>query len=242
MRVLFFCMALSVAIFGKELNILAAANLRLVLEEVKQEFLQDYPDVSINLSFLSSGKAYAQIINGAKADLFFSADEDKPQKLFQQGYVLGEPQVYAFGTLVLCTTKDLNLSTFKVLQSSSVKHIAIANPKLAPYGFAGVEFLKNIGAYADVAHKLVVGDSVGMALSYVKSGNADLGLSALSLVINDKSFTYRVLDDDLYPPIKQAFVVLEQTKNNDIASAFARFVLSSVGQGIFERYGYKRAK
>ena len=240
MRILFCLWILMSLVCAGELKILAAANLKMVLEEIKQEFLKDYLGEQIEITYLSSGKAYAQIKNGLEVDLFFSADTQKPQKLAQEGFALLDSQVYALGKLVLCTATHLNISTNSSLTSPKVKHIAIANPKLAPYGEAAEAFLKNINLYDKLKDKLVIGDSIGQALNFVKTENAELGLSALSLVIFDKTMTYRILDKNLYPPIEQAFIILKKSKNEKLARAFARFVMSETGRKIFERFGYDR--
>lgn len=231
---------LAVSLSASELKISAAANLKMVLEEVKQEFLQDYPNHQISITYLSSGAAYAQIKSGLDVDIFFSADTQKPEELFKEGYGLHPPAIYALGKLVLCTAGDINISTDKILASSQVKHIAIANPKLAPYGEASVEFLKKVKLYEEIQKKLVIGHSLGQSLSYVKSRAAEVGFSSLSLVKFDPSISYRILDSKLYPPIKQSLIILKASKHQDLAEAFVRFVLSAKGQEIFENFGYER--
>lgn len=243
MRALVLSVFLALYLSAGELNILAAANLKNVLEVIKQEFLSIYPDEKITITYLASGKAYAQIKNSYEADLFFSADVQKPQKLFEEGYALLEPQIYAFGKLVLCTASGVNISTPQVLKSSKqITHIAIANPRLAPYGRAGIEYLENMGFLQILKNKLVYGDSIGQALNFVKSGNAEVGLNALSLVIGDPSFSYLILDPQYYSPIRQAFIILKNTKNPALSRAFGRFILSNDAQEIFESFGYGRGK
>lgn len=243
MKVWMCILTLVLGLQAGEIRILAAANLKNVLEEVKGEFLKNYPDENITITYLSSGKAYAQIKNGIEVDLFFSADSKKPQMLFNEGYALSEPKVYALGKLVLCTASEINISTPYTLKSSKkIKHIALANPSLAPYGEAGVEYLKNTRMYESIKDKLVFGDSIGQALNFVKSGNAEVGLNALSLVIADPKMRYLILDPAYYSPILQSFVVLKNTKNEPLSLAFARFVLGNDGQRIFLKYGYERGQ
>lgn len=227
-------------VFSGELKIVAAANLKGVMETIKTEFLKDFPNEEIEITYLSSGKAYAQIKNGLEVDLFFSADLQKAQKLFKEGLGLLEPRIYALGKLVVCSAKDINLSTDSVFLSPNVKHISIANPKLAPYGEAGEAFLKQKKLYDKVKDKLVIGDSIGQAFLHVKSGSAEIGLNALSLVISDSAMSYRILDEKAYPPIQQAMIILKRTKNEALARSFARFVMSDEGQKIFESFGYGR--
>ncbi|WP_051420660.1 molybdate ABC transporter substrate-binding protein [Helicobacter pametensis] len=240
MRILLALWMLVVISWSSELKIIAAANLKFVLEVIKEEFLKDYPDASIQLTYLSSGKAYAQIKNGLDVDVFFSADLQKPQRLFQEGFGLFEPKIYALGKLVVCTAQEINISTDSVFLFSSVKHISIANPKLAPYGEAAEIFLKNKKIYEKVRDKLVIGDSIGQAFLHTKSGGAEIGINALSLVIADPKMSYRILDTSLYPKIEQALIILKKTKNEALARAFTRFVMSEKGQRIFERFGYGR--
>lgn len=231
---------LAVCLGASELKISAAANLKMVLEEVKKEFLQDYPNEQVVITYLASGAAYAQIKNGLEVDIFFSADTQKPNELFKEGFGLYPPEVYAFGKLVLCTAEDINISTNQILASPKIKHIAIANPKLAPYGEASVQFLENSGLYEKVEKKLVLGHSIGQSLSHVKSKAAEVGLSALSLVKFDPTMSYRILDSKLYSPIKQSLIILKASKNHALAEAFVRFALSVKGQDIFEKFGYER--
>lgn len=243
MRILLCGLLFVVGLFGGELKILAAANLKQVLEEIKGEFLKNYPNESISITYLASGKAYAQIKSGMEVDLFFSADSQKPQKLFEEGLALSEPIVYALGKLVLCTASNVNISTIYVLKDAEkIKHIAIANPKLAPYGAAAVELLKRSKYYGIVEDRLVYGDSIGQALNFVKSGNAEVGINALSLVISDPKISYLILDPNYYSPIKQSLVILKNAKNPALARAFSRFVLGNDGQLIFVKYGYERGQ
>lgn len=240
MRIFFGLLLCIPLVFAQEIKVLAASNLKLVLEKIRQEFREDYPNDEVKITYLSSGKAYAQIKSGLNVDLFFSADMLKPQRLADEGLTLFDPQVYALGKLVLCTTGDLNISTDRILTSSKVQHIAIANPRLAPYGLASMEFLQKIGLYDALKEKFVVGDNIGQALNYVKTQGAEIGLNALSLVIFDPAMHYRILDKNLYSPIKQGFVILKQTSQESLARAFARFVMSEKGQEIFKQFGYDR--
>ena len=240
MRYVFVFLALFIGLFSEELKIVAASNLKQVLEEVKSSFLMDYPQVKISISYTASGKAYNQIKNGLEVDIFFSADELKPLRLYEEGFGLNQPKIYALGKLALITAGNFNISTDSILTSSKVKHIAIANPKLAPYGEAGVAYLKNIHLFDKVQNKLVQGDSISQALSFVKTQGAEVGINALSLVIFDKTLSYRILDPLMYPPIKQAVIILKSTKAPKLSEAFVRFVVSNDGQKIFEKYGYGR--
>lgn len=105
-----------------------------------------------------------------------------------------------------------------------------------------MEFMKSLKVYEKVQDKLVVGQSISQSLSYVKTGAAELGLSALSLVKFDSSLKYRVIDSELYSPIKQSLIILKSTKNQALAEAFVAFIMSPQGKEIFERFGYDRKK
>lgn len=223
---------------ASELKISASANLRTALEEIKQEFLKEHPKDQVLISYLSSGAIYAQIKSGLETDIFFSADTQKPDALFREGFGLHPPMIYALGRLVIYATEDFDVSSDQILISPQVKHIAIASPKLAPYGEASVEFLKNIKLYQKIEKKLVMGHSLGQSLSQIKTKAAEVGFTALSLVKFDPMIRYRILDPKLYSPIKQSLIVLKSTLNQALAESFVHFVLSPKGQAIFEKFGY----
>ncbi|WP_104697071.1 MULTISPECIES: molybdate ABC transporter substrate-binding protein [unclassified Helicobacter] len=221
--------------FADTINILAAANLSKVLEEIKENFLKQHKTHQIHISFLSSGKAYAQIKNNASVDLFISADTSYPQKLFEDN-LASKPQVYAQGILVLWskTTKLQNLDN---LLEVDIKKIALPNPNLAPYGRAGKEVLEKTGLYKQIQDKLIQATSISQAHQWVESKNAQAGFGALSLIDKDNpEVSFIIIDPSLYTPIKQALSITKSGQTKQLAKDFANFILHS--QDIFKKYGY----
>jgi molybdate transport system substrate-binding protein len=168
----------------QELTVAAAADLRPALEEISAGF-EKTSRVSVRIVYGSSGSFYEQIENGAPFDFFLSANADYPQRLESAGLALANSYYeYAQGKLVLLTRMDSKLDLQKGLQvllDPAVKKIAIADPNHAPYGQAAVAALKTEGLYERISAKIVTGENVSQATSYVSSGAAEVGLLAKSL-------------------------------------------------------------
>lgn len=230
---------------AEEIMVLAAASLKYVLEDIKSEFLQDRKNDKIEVSYIASGKAYNQIKNGAPAHFFIAADVSYPQKVYDDKFAGSEVVNYVKGKLVLFTTnetlkKGVKLDSINDLLDSNTKHIALPNPKLAPYGVAGEEALQNLKLYDKLKDKIVLGESIGQATSYVKSGSSEVGFTALSMVIKDKDVKYVVIDDKAYSPILQAMVITKHGKDSKLAKDFRDYILSPKAQAIFANYGYDK--
>ncbi|TLD80235.1 molybdate ABC transporter substrate-binding protein [Helicobacter sp. MIT 05-5293] len=227
---------------AEEINILAAASLKYVLEDIKKEYLKTHKKDKIQVSYISSGKAYAQIENGSPTHLFIAADTSYPQKVYEKKLSSQKPVNYAKGKLVLFSANaDFKANTIDVLTNEKITHIAIPNPKVAPYGRAAEEFLKSQKLDKKLKNKLSVGDSIGQATSYVLQGASEIGFSALSMVIKDKktpNLTYTLIDEKTYKPINQALIIPEYGKDSQLAKDFAAFLLESKAQAIFKDYGY----
>lgn len=234
-------LALFVNLKAEEIMILAAASLKYVLEDIKKEFLQNKTNDKIEVSYIASGKAYNQIVNGAPIHLFIAADTSYPKKLFDSKGTFGEPKNYVKGKLVLFTiNKNLEINSLDVLKDSNIKHIAMPNPKLAPYGMAAEQALENAKLHDQLKNKIVLGESIGQATQYVKSGSSEIGFSALSMVIKDKDAKYLIVDPKTYSPILQAMVITNYGKNSKLAKDFKDFILSPKAQEIFASYGYDK--
>lgn len=230
---------------AEQINVLAAASLKYVLEDIKSEFLKTHKKDKIEVSYISSGKAYAQIQNGSPTHLFIAADVSYPQKLYDEKLAPSAPSNYAKGKLVLFSANaDFKADSIEILKNDKIKHIAIPNPKLAPYGRAAEEFLKSQKLDKKLKSKLSVGDSIGQATSYVLQGASEVGFSALSMVIKDKSanLTYTLVDESTYKPINQALIIPNHGKDSKLAKEFAEYILTSkVAEKIFQEYGYDKA-
>ena len=226
---------------AEDIMVLAAASLKYVLEDIKVEFLKDRKNDNININYISSGKAYNQIVNGSPAHFFIAADTSYPQKLFDSKSTDDKPVNYAKGKLILFSiNKNMKIDSMDILKDSTIKHIALPNPKLAPYGVAGMQAMESVKIYDTIKDKIVLGESIGQATQYVKSGSSDIGFSALSMVIKDEQANYLVIDENMYSPILQAMVLTKNGKDSKLANDFKNFILEDKAQKIFESYGYSK--
>lgn len=229
-------------LMAAELRLATAANLQPIFPQLQSAF-QKQTGHSLIASFNSSGKFVAQIMQGAPFDVFLSADEEFPNYLYEQGWA-DKPQVYAIGSLVLWTMKDLDLTQWiALIKSEKVQKIAIANPKTAPYGKQAMHVLEFLKIHHDVQAKLVLGESISQTNQYIFSGIADLGFTAKSVVLSEKmkgQGRWIELPTHSYQAIKQAAVVLKQgkEKNSQAAQAFMEFLNSSSAREIFKKNGY----
>jgi molybdate transport system substrate-binding protein len=198
---------------------------------------------SAKLSFGSSGKFVSQIENGAPFEIFLSADESGPEKLEQSGLaVAGTRFNYALGKLVLWSASDNYVDgQGKVLSNGSFKHIAIADPKLAPYGAAAVEVIKNLKLSDKLKPLLVQGENIAQTQQFISTGNAELGFIALSQVYENGKISNGsgwIVPDQLHAPIRQSAVLLNLGAENPAAQALLSFLNSTTAKAIISRYGY----
>jgi molybdate transport system substrate-binding protein len=228
---------------AQELTVAAAADLSSVLPEIAAQYKKQTGQ-EMRFSFGSSGNLTTQIQNGAPFDIFFSADEDYPKQLIEQG--LAEKDTlyrYAVGRLVVWVPKGY-LSNFKLrgiatLDDPACKKIAIANPKFAPYGRAAEAALQRSGVYDAVAARLVIGENVSQASQFLESGNATCGLIPLSHALKMKNpGEYWAVPLDAYPPLKQTAVVLTRSRQKAAARKFLDFVRTSEATSLLNRYGF----
>ncbi|HXZ40820.1 MAG TPA: molybdate ABC transporter substrate-binding protein [Terriglobales bacterium] len=229
---------------AQEITVAAASDLQFALQDVKGRFEKD-TGAQVKLVFGSSGNLFTQIQNGAPFDLFFSADIEYPQKLETAGLTeAGTLYEYAVGKLALWAPKDsvLDLSRgLQVLLDPRIKKIAIANPEHAPYGRAAVAALRHEEIYDKVADRLVLGENISQAASFVVSGSADIGIVALSLALapslKDKA-RYAELPADEYPAIRQAAVVLKSSKQKQAAGRFLAYLKTPAIVELLRSYGF----
>jgi len=236
---------LTVSSHGQEITIAAAADLRSALDEITSQFQSETP-VRVKVVYGSSGNLFQQIQNGAPFDLFFSANSDYPKKLEAVGLSApGTYYEYARGHIVLLTSASsaLNLQQgLKVLLEPSIKRIAIADPGHAPYGQAAVAALKSQGIYDQVSGKIVVGENVSQAASFVTTGAADIGIVAKSLAVQPSArsqIRFVEIPADEYPPIQQACVLLKSSTKQDAARRFLNYIRTPETSKILQRYGFE---
>jgi molybdate transport system substrate-binding protein len=198
---------------------------------------------AVQLTFGSSGNFFSQIENGAPFDLFFSADVEYPKRLESEG--LAQPGTlsrYATGEIVLWTRKEsaIPLEGLRALLKPGIRKIAIANPQLAPYGRAAVAALQHEGIYDQVRDKLVIGENISQAAQFVESGNADIGILALSLALapplRDKGVYYEI-PALFYPAIEQGAVILKSSKQTELAEQFLAFLKKPEIVRLMKSYG-----
>jgi molybdate transport system substrate-binding protein len=222
-----------------------------VLVAVAANFIEPFKEIAVLFetdthiqaepTFSSTGKLYAQIIEGAPYDVFLSADEKRPGELFRKG-LSGKPIVYATGEVVLWTErKDLcNIGDWKaILMRSDVKKIAIVNTETAPYGTASMKALKDVGLWDSLQGKFVFPQNLAQAFQYASTGNVDAGFCALSSALSQqgKAGCYFVVKEA--PVIVQAACVLNRTGQKAAAERFAAFLLSPEAGTVKKKYGYK---
>jgi molybdate transport system substrate-binding protein len=193
----------------------------------------------------STGKFYAQIKAGAPFQLLLAADDETPARLVREGDgVAGSPFTYAIGKLVLWSPKPGFVDDQgEVLKSGRFAHLALAEPKLAPYGLAAIETLKALGLAEALQPKVVTGESVTQAWQFVASGNAELGFVAYSQTHAEGRLiggSYWLVPARYYRPIRQDAVVLVKGKGVAAVDALAGFLKSPAAADIIKSYGYDR--
>ena len=220
-----------------------AANFTAPMQKIAQAFEQDTGHKAV-LSFGATGSFYAQIKNGAPFDVLLAADDDTPLKIEKEGLsVVGSRFTYATGQLVLWS-KQAGLVDDKgeVLRSGKFQKLAIANPKLAPYGLAATETLTQLGLLSELQPKIVMGESIGQTYQFLVTENAQLGFVALSQVFADGKITQGsawVVPAKLHNPIQQDTVLLNSGKNNPAAAALLTYLKSDKARAIIKSYGYQ---
>ncbi len=226
--------------FAGEIRIAVASNFAKTLKEIATKFEHDTGH-RIKISLGSTGKHYAQIRNGAPFDIFFAADSHRPELLDKKGLIIaGSRFTYAQGKLVLWSPDpELVDAKGNILHTKNENFIAVANPKLAPYGKAAQQVLQKMGLWTSLRKRLVRGENIGQTFQFVKTGNAALGFVAASQIKKSgviQKGSYWLVPDDSYSDINQQAVLL---KNNDIAHAFMRFVRSEEALSIIHDFGYE---
>ncbi|MBL4798367.1 MAG: molybdate ABC transporter substrate-binding protein [Oleispira sp.] len=229
-------------------NIAVASNFTAVMKTLITEFQRSSPH-KIKASYASSGKFYAQIHHGAPYHVFFSADQNLPHTLENDGLAAtGTRFTYAFGALALWSSNaEFNGHELDRLKTDKFNKLSLANPKIAPYGQAAIEVLTSLHLRQKTEHKWVRGENIAQAYQFVATGNADLGFIALSQVLsrskmdNQSHFSghfWRV-PSHLHQPIRQDAILLNRGLNNPAALAFLDFIHSDKARRIIESYGYK---
>jgi molybdate transport system substrate-binding protein len=239
---LFGIVAVVPALAAPPANVAVAANFGSTAKALAKKFAAN-SDLEINITTGSSGKFYAQIENGAPFDLFLSADAERPGQLEQKGFsVPGTRFTYAIGKMTLFSADpQLQGQDCKAaLTEGRFRHLAIASPKVAPYGVAALGVLKGLGITPEsLGERLVQGESISQALSFVATGSAQLGFVALSQMRDVATVTCRWdVPTDLHAPIVQQAVLLKRAADNRTARNFHEFLQSEAARALIREDGY----
>ena len=226
-----------------EVQVAVAANFTAPLQAIAADFEKDTGHKLI-AAYGATGQFYAQIKNGAPFEVFLSADDSTPQKLENEGdTVKGSRFTYAIGTLALWSAKDGYVDNQgKVLSDNQYQHLAIANPKAAPYGLAATQVLARLGLTDQVKAKIVEGQNITQAYQFVSTGNAELGFVALSQVYKDGKVSGGsawIVPADMHDPIKQDAVILNKGKDNPAAKALVDYLKGPKAAAVIKSYGYQ---
>ena len=232
-----------------EIAVAAASDLNFAFKELATEY-EKKTGHHVKLSLGSSGNFFSQIQNGAPFDLYFSADIGYPKKLEEAGLVVfGSLYRYAVGRIVVWVPARAPLAREKlrmeVLLDPSIKKIAIANPKHAPYGRAAIAAMQHFKVYDHVKDRLVFGENISQAAQFVESGAAEIGIIALSLALAPsmkEAGRYWEIPPAAHPPLEQGAVILKASKNQAVATGFLDFLKGTQGQEIMRRYGFTLPK
>ncbi|HEU0201270.1 MAG TPA: molybdate ABC transporter substrate-binding protein [Burkholderiaceae bacterium] len=228
--------------WADEVTVAVAANFTAPMQRIAAAFEQDSGHKT-KLIFGASGKFYAQIKSGAPFHVFLSADTATPVRLERDGAaVSGTRFTYAVGKLALWSARpDVVDADGAVLRGGAFKRLALANPRIAPYGAAAIEVLTHLDLLAALAPKFVQGENIAQTYQFVASGNAELGFVALSQVLQDGRLSggsVWIVPPELYAPIRQDAVLLAVARDQPAAAALLQFLRGERARSIIAAYGY----
>lgn len=234
--------AMAGTLHAAEAQVAVAANFAEPIKAVAA-VLEKTTGHTLGITVGATGRLYAQIRNGAPFDVLLSADTRTPAQLETNGLAQsGSRFTYATGKLVLWSADPTKVDgQGAVLKGESVRKLAIANPKTAPYGAAAVEVINKLGLTAALTPKLVQGESIGQAYNFVHTGNAEIGFVAMSQVLDGgrlKSGSMWVVPKNLYAPIRQDAVLLKRAANNEAAKALLQLLKSPTIKDLIRSHGY----
>lgn len=235
-------MTLPLVTMAAEVSVAVASNFTAPMKIIAQAFERDTGHKVI-LSFGATGQFYAQIKNGAPFAVLLAADDETPARLEREGFAApGTRFTYATGKIVLWSKQaDLVDANGEILKTGKFDRLALANPKLAPYGAAVMQILEKMNLTKQLGPKLVEASNIGQTFQFVSSGNAVLGFVALSQVFENgklKEGSGWVVPSNLYSPIKQDAVLLTSGKANVAAQALLQYLRSDKAKAIIVSFGY----
>ncbi len=229
---------------AERITVAAASSLQPAMRRLADAFQRQQPGSEVMVIYGATGKLQTQIQQGAPFDLFFAADTVAAQALFDAGFAASAPRIHAKGRLVLWSTgEDVRNLMLIDLDRARFPRIAIANPRVAPYGARAVEALQNTGMWQRVQSQLVQGENIAQAAQFVATGNAQVGLLALSQVVVpplSEQGSYRVLPERLHGSLSQSFVITRRAANKPLAQQFADYLATPEAGAILVRHGFER--
>lgn len=224
------------------LTIATAANMQFAMEMLIQAFT-DETGISCEMVVSSSGKLTAQIEEGAPFDLFISADMKYPTRLYEKGLSTAAPEVYAYGKLVLWTMADGLQPSIEILSDENIHHLALANPRTAPYGVAAMEVLSHYQLLEPLQKKLVYGESIAQTNQFIITKAAEVGFTAKSVVLSPQmkgKGQWIDIGMSLYDPIAQGVIILKRAElNRSAAQQFYDFLFSNKAKEMLTEFGYQ---
>lgn len=226
-----------------EVQVAVAANFTAPMKLIAANFERDTGH-KVLASFGATGKFYAQVQNGAPFDILLAADDQTPARLEKEGAAVAATRfTYAVGKLVLWSAQPgLVDDKGEVLRKGAFAHVALADPKLAPYGAAAVEILRKLDLYEALEPKFVMGENIAQAHQFVASGAAPLGFVAMSQVIEGgklKSGSAWFVPAGMYSPLRQDAVLLGKGRNNPAARAFLQYLKGERARSVIRSFGYE---
>ena len=235
-------LVLSASAHAEKITVAAASDLKFAMDDIAASFKKTSPGDEVEVIYGSSGKFQTQIQQGAPYDLYFSADIAFPRQLAKAGLAASEVTPYALGRIVLWSASlDATRMTLASLADPKIAHVAIANPKHAPYGKRAEEALRAAGLWEKVEPKIVYGENIAATAQYVQSGNAQAGIIALALALSPELASkggYWLIPDNLHGPLEQGFIVTKRAGHNALAKRFATYMGSKPARAIMTRYGF----
>lgn len=241
---LLFISAITLALpaHAEKVTIAAAADLKFAMDEIVTAFKKTNTSDEVEVIYGSSGKFNTQIQQGAPYDMYFSADIGFPRELAKAGLAASEVKPYALGRIVLWSASmDASKMTLESLLDTNVKRIAIANPKHAPYGKRAEEALRSSALWDKVEPKLVYGENIAHTAQFIQTGNAQVGIIALSLAVNPElagKGGYWLIPDKLHQPLEQGYIITKRAENNALAKRFADYMGSPSARTVMTKYGF----
>ena len=223
-------------------TVAVASNFTAPMQKIAAAFAQDTGHQA-ELSFGATGKFYAQIRNGAPFGILLAADSATPEKIASEGLGVGATRfTYAIGQLALWSKQPGYVDAEgKVLAKTDWRHIAIANPRLAPYGAAAMQTLEKLGLADQVQARIVQGENIAQTYQFAASGNAELGFVALSQVTENgrlREGSAWVVPAAMHDPIRQDAIVLKSGEGNAAATALMNYLRGKKARAIITSYGY----